>query len=165
MEGILIGRFQPFHNGHLEAVRFGLKHVDTLWIVIGSAQKSHEARNPFTASERLEMIRNTLYNTEIDPRSWYAIPVYDATHHYIWTREIDMLVPDYDIVFTNDPITTILFKEMGKSVMPVELKDRDNLSGTEIRRRIVKNEEWRHLVSREVAKIIDAKMDRLRLIL
>ncbi|MEM4323359.1 MAG: nicotinamide-nucleotide adenylyltransferase [Candidatus Nitrosocaldaceae archaeon] len=165
MKGLFIGRFQPFHNGHLEAIRFALKQVEILWIVIGSAQRSHEQRNPFTAGERLSMIRDTLLNTEIDPRRWYAIPLYDATHHYIWSRELDMLVPEYDVVFTNDPITTILFKEIGKEVIGVELKDRDNLSGTEIRRRIASNEEWRHLVSKETAMIIDKKSDRLRVIL
>ncbi|MEM2966110.1 MAG: adenylyltransferase/cytidyltransferase family protein, partial [Candidatus Nitrosocaldaceae archaeon] len=65
MKGLFIGRFQPFHNGHLEAIRFALKQVEILWIVIGSAQRSHEQRNPFTAGERLSMIRDTLLNTEI----------------------------------------------------------------------------------------------------
>ena len=36
MNGLLIGRFQPFHFGHLEAVCFGLSKVDTLFIGIGT---------------------------------------------------------------------------------------------------------------------------------
>ncbi len=163
-QGLLIGRFQPFHLGHLEAIRFALERVDMLWIVIGSAQKSHEPRNPFTAAERLLMIRDTLYNTDIDPRSWYAIPVYDSTHHWIWIREIDMLVPRYDIVFTNDPLTTLLFKEEKKVVMSVELKEREKLSGTEVRRRIINGEDWKSLVPKESAKMIEEiGIDRLRL--
>ena len=53
MHGLLIGRFQPFHLGHLNAVEYALKNVDILWIVVGSADKSHEYRNPFTAGERI----------------------------------------------------------------------------------------------------------------
>lgn len=162
--GLFIGRFQPFHLGHLAAIRFALEKVDMLWIAIGSAQRSHEPRNPYTAAERLSMIRDTLYNTDIDPRSWYAIPVYDSDHHWVWVRELDMLIPSYDVVFTNDPLTTLLFKEANKLVLPVELKDRDRLSGTEVRRRIVNNEDWRSLVPKEVAHIIEkVGFDRLRL--
>ena len=50
--GLFVGRFQPFHNGHLAAVRYALDRVDYLYIVVGSAQKSHERYNPFTAGEQ-----------------------------------------------------------------------------------------------------------------
>ena len=55
--GLYVGRFQPFHLGHLGAIKEVLKEVDELAIVIGSAQYSHNPSNPFTAGERLVMIR------------------------------------------------------------------------------------------------------------
>jgi nicotinamide-nucleotide adenylyltransferase len=58
--GLFIGRFQPFHLGHLATVKFALKNVEELVIIIGSAQKSHELRNPFTAGERIQMIKDSL---------------------------------------------------------------------------------------------------------
>ncbi|MCL4518781.1 MAG: adenylyltransferase/cytidyltransferase family protein, partial [Thaumarchaeota archaeon] len=58
--GLFIGRFQPFHLGHLSTVKFALKHVKQLYILVGSSQKSHELKNPFTAGERILMIRNAL---------------------------------------------------------------------------------------------------------
>ena len=36
--GLYIGRFQPFHNGHLSVVREALKHCNNLIIVVGSAK-------------------------------------------------------------------------------------------------------------------------------
>ena len=51
--GLYVGRFQPFHLGHLGAIKAVLKEVDELIIVIGSAQYSHNFNNPFTAGERL----------------------------------------------------------------------------------------------------------------
>ncbi|HLN89981.1 MAG TPA: adenylyltransferase/cytidyltransferase family protein, partial [Candidatus Binatia bacterium] len=51
--GLYVGRFQPFHLGHLDAIKYVLKEVDELVIVIGSAQYSHNSNNPFTAGERL----------------------------------------------------------------------------------------------------------------
>jgi nicotinamide-nucleotide adenylyltransferase len=58
--GLYVGRFQPFHLGHLEAIENVLKEAEELVIVIGSAQYSHNINNPFTAGERLVMIRRAL---------------------------------------------------------------------------------------------------------
>ncbi|MEM3079801.1 MAG: adenylyltransferase/cytidyltransferase family protein, partial [Thermoproteota archaeon] len=50
--GLFIGRFQPFHLGHLKAVEYIINRVDEVIIGIGSAQYSHTLENPFTAGER-----------------------------------------------------------------------------------------------------------------
>ena len=60
MIGFLIGRFQPFHLGHLEAIKFALAKVEHLHVGIGSSNKSHEERNPFTADERKKMILSSI---------------------------------------------------------------------------------------------------------
>lgn len=44
--GLFVGRFQPFHLGHLEAIKDTLGEVDELVIVIGSAQYSHDVDDP-----------------------------------------------------------------------------------------------------------------------
>jgi len=56
MNGLLIGRFQPFHLGHLKALHFALSKVDKLWIGLGSSNKPLQKNNPFSAEERNEMI-------------------------------------------------------------------------------------------------------------
>jgi nicotinamide-nucleotide adenylyltransferase len=152
--GILVGRFQPFHLGHLKAVKFALTKVDILWIIIGSAQKSHESRNPFTTGERLAMIKMALDANKVDPKRWLAVPVYDLDVHSQWVNHLDMMVPRYDVVFTNDPFSTMLFKEYRKKVVKVPLLKRKFLSGTEIRRRIASNENWKELLPRQVAEVI-----------
>ncbi len=157
MKGLLVGRFQPFHLGHLSAVEYALNMVDTLWIVIGSADKSHEPRNPFTAGERLEMIKYALDTHGIDAKRWHAVPVYDANIHYLWITQVNMLVPRYDVVFTNDRFSIMLFEEYGrgKEVRSVPLLNRVEFSGTEVRRRIAQGEDWRSIVPEQVARVID----------
>ena len=54
--GVFIGRFQPFHNSHLKAVKFAAAHVENLIIIIGSSNASRSIKNPFTFQERKEMI-------------------------------------------------------------------------------------------------------------
>src|SRR5437870_10806299 len=65
--GLYVGRFQPFHLGHLKAVKYILGRVDELIIVVGSAQHSHTLDNPFTAGERITMIRLALKQAGIGP--------------------------------------------------------------------------------------------------
>lgn len=54
---VLIGRFQPFHNAHLEIVKRATALCDQLVIITGSAAQPRTYKNPFTSQERERMIR------------------------------------------------------------------------------------------------------------
>lgn len=163
--GLFIGRFQPFHLGHLATVRFALNHVRYLVIVVGSAQKSHEARNPFTAGERIQMIKLSLdSDAKIESNRVLIIPVPDADIHRLWTHQVDMLVPKYDVVFTNDPFSSLLFHERGIKVVQAPLVRRKELAATEIRKKMILGEDWNKLVPKQVAAVIKEinGLERLR---
>lgn len=165
LTGLFIGRFQPLHYGHIETIKSVLKTVDFLIIIVGSAQNSHELRNPFTAGERIQMIRNTLIKIkEIDISKILIIPISDTKVHALWTYNIDLLVPKYDLVFTNDPFTIVLYKERGIKTIQPELHHRKKFSGTLIRDYIIKDEDWKQLVHPETTKIIQDinGIDRLK---
>lgn len=53
---IAIGRFEPFHNGHLRNILDGLKIASKVIIILGSANKPRTIENPFTTVERQEYI-------------------------------------------------------------------------------------------------------------
>ncbi len=148
--GLFIGRFQPFHNGHLYALKAILKEVDELIIAVGSAQMSHELDNPFTAGERIEMIRRALNSEEIDPSRYLIIPVPDAPAHRVWVSLVESQTPKFDVVYTNQPLTRRLLSEAGYEVRSIRLYRRDMYEATEIRRRILSGEDWSMLVPREV---------------
>jgi nicotinamide-nucleotide adenylyltransferase len=153
--GLFIGRFQPFHKGHLATVKFALGRVDQLVIVVGSAQKSHEPRNPFTAGERIMMIKESLdADGEADVRRILIIPVPDIDVHSLWTHQVDMLVPKYDVVFANDLFTLMLFREQGVKAIEAPLYMRDEMVATEIRKKIAAEENWEDLVPQPVSKVI-----------
>jgi nicotinamide-nucleotide adenylyltransferase len=152
--GLFIGRFQPFHKGHLATVKFALGKVDQLVMVVGSAQKSHEPKNPFTAGERVRMIKETLDSEKVGAGKILIIPVPDVDVHSLWTRQVDMLVPKYDVVFANDPFTLMLFRERGVKTIEAPLVDRSEMQATEIRSKMATGEKWEGLVPAPVAKII-----------
>ena len=153
MDGLLIGRFQPFHLGHLDAVLFGLSRTENLFICIGSSNKSNERRNPFSAEERREMIISSIEPSMADQLKIFDIP--DVGDHEKWTFEIDKIVPKYDIIFTNDEFTKTLFEKREMNVAPVVLKDREKFSGTNIRELIVDDKNWQDLVPRGTKKVLD----------
>lgn len=54
---MLIGRFQPFHNAHLEIIKRCTALTSQLVIVAGSAKQPRTYKNPFTFEERARMIK------------------------------------------------------------------------------------------------------------
>ena len=145
--GILIGRLQPIHNGHMQVIKKILEEVDEIIIGIGSAQLSHELKDPFTAGERIVMVTQALAEENIDPSRYYIIPMEDINFNAIWCAHVKMMTPPFSIVYSGNPLVKQLFSEEGYEVRNPPLYDRMHLSGSEVRRRILADENWQELVA------------------
>ncbi|MCS7115538.1 MAG: nicotinamide-nucleotide adenylyltransferase [Nitrososphaerota archaeon] len=152
--GLFVGRFQPFHMGHLNVVEEILKEVDELIIVVGSAQYSHRMDNPFTTGERLIMIRKALDEAGINDRRIWIVPVPDVHIHMVWVSAVEGYTPRFDVVYSNEPLTRRLFMEAGYEVKSIRYHKRNVYSATEIRERMLKGENWEELVPKSVAEFI-----------
>ncbi len=161
MDGLLVGRFQPFHLGHLDAVLFGLSRTENLFIGVGSSNKFNEKKNPFSAEERKEMIISSIESSMLGRVKIFEIP--DVDNHEKWTFEIDQIMPKYDVVFTNDEFTKTLFKKRQINVIPVILKEREKFSGTNIRQLIIDDKNWQDLVPQGTRKVLDKLNAKKRL--
>lgn len=144
MNGLMIGRFQPFHLGHLDALQFALSKVDKLWVGLGSSNKPPEKNNPFSAEERKEMILSSIDNPTKEKISIYFIP--DLANHVKWIEKIDTIVPKFDIIFSNDELTKHLYSKRDVQVISIPFLKRDVLSGTHIRDLIISDQDWSDLV-------------------
>jgi nicotinamide-nucleotide adenylyltransferase len=152
--GLFVGRFQPIHKGHVQIVKDILKKVDELIIVVGSAQYSHRLDNPFTAGERLTMIRKALESEKVPLNRCWVIPVPDVHIHMMWVAEVVGYTPKFDVVFTNEPLTRRLFIEAGYKVKSIPFYKREIYSATEIRERMLSNKGWEELVPRSAVQFI-----------
>jgi len=152
--GLYVGRFQPFHLGHLEAIRHILKKVDVVIIAVGSAQYSHTLENPFTAGERMTMSRLALEEAGISSSKYLLVPIPDINVHKLWVAHLTSLTPLFQIVFSNEPLTVTLFQEAGFKVEPIPFFNREIYSATQIRKRMLSNEDWSSLVPKSVALFI-----------
>jgi nicotinamide-nucleotide adenylyltransferase len=152
--GLYVGRFQPFHLGHLEAIKDVLKEVDELVIVIGSAQYSHNIHNPFTAGERLVMIRSALQEAEVDYSRLWIVPVPDVHLHMLWVSALEGYTPRFNIVYSNEPLTRRLFTEAGYEVKSIRFYQRKLYTSTLVRGKMLNGENWTKLVPKSVADFI-----------
>jgi bifunctional NMN adenylyltransferase/nudix hydrolase len=88
---VFIGRFQPFHAGHLHVVKEGFKQANQLILLIGSAWQPRNTRNPWSHQEREEMVRACLSSEE--NKRLLCLPLMDVPYNdEIWVRNVQSTV-------------------------------------------------------------------------
>lgn len=152
--GVFVGRFQPFHKGHLEFIKKILDEVNELVIIVGSSQYSHNLDNPFTSGERITMIRKAIKEAGIELSKIWIIPVPDVHQHALWVSQIVGYSPKFDVVYANEPLTRRLFTEAGFKVEPMHFIKREVYLATKIRNRMKTEANWEELVPKSVANYI-----------
>lgn len=83
---VYIGRFQPFHNGHLALLRHALASAAQIVVVIGSAHQARTPKNPFSWQERAEMVRLAL--ADGDAKRVQFLPVRDYFDQPRWVHAV-----------------------------------------------------------------------------
>lgn len=139
--GLYVGRFQPFHRGHLETIRLirADRPREELIVGVGSAQDSFQWKNPFTAGERVEMIGRALEEAQLG--GCLLVPIVDIHRHAEWVAYLEGLLPVFDRIYTNNPLTRLLFEQSGYTVTDTPVIERDRLEGARIRARIADGED------------------------
>lgn len=90
---VFIGRFQPFHIGHMSVVEKILTQFPRLLLIIGSANESETSKNPWTLEEREEMIRASIpviMQEKIDI-AWLD----DVPEDRVWWEKLRNLISNY----------------------------------------------------------------------
>lgn len=90
---VYIGRFQPFHNAHLETVRLALTRAKKLIVVIGSATIARSVKNPWSAAERIAMITSCLTPDEQERVSFVTAKDY-LYNDNLWIAALQQSVLD-----------------------------------------------------------------------
>lgn len=154
VRGVLIGRYQPFHLGHLAVVREirGARPDDTLILGVGSAQASYAWSNPLTAGERSELIEAALDEAAV--RGVTVVPIPDVDRHALWVAHVESLLPRFERVYTNNPLTRTLFELAGYTVTGPTLVERDRFEGVRVRSALAEDHGWKELVPPAVARLL-----------
>ena len=112
----------------------------------------HIVDNPFTAGERHEMIVRAL--ADLSNRHWEVIPLEDIHRHALWVAHLESLLPPFETVYTNNPLTRLLFENSGYSVIAPHLVDRDRFEGRKVREAMATGADWESLVPPPVAAFL-----------
>jgi bifunctional NMN adenylyltransferase/nudix hydrolase len=83
---VCIGRFQPFHLAHAAMLKRALALAPQVVVVLGSAFQARTPRNPFTWTERAEMIRG--HFSDPDQARLQFLPVRDAYDEARWALAV-----------------------------------------------------------------------------
>ena len=102
----------------------------------------------------MTMVRLALTEAGIDPAKYYIVPVPDLEIHGIWVSHVCSLVPKFDVVYSNEPLTRRLFIEAGFTVEGIPFYRRAQCSATEIRNKMLKGRSWEALLPKSVASYI-----------
>ncbi len=153
---VFFGRFQPFHKGHLEVTKIILKNYEELVFVIGMSTESHTYRNPFTAGERIEMIRLALRDEGIDLSKIITVTLPTLEIHISDTAVVAHMSPGFDCITVGNPIVARIFREAGYTVWAPKPIKREVYNGSLIRTLMVKGDpKWKDLVSPSVAAYLE----------
>ena len=159
------GRFQPFHNGHLEYVLEASRHCRRLLIGItnpgpdpvpaeAASPLRHLAEaNPYNFAERSAMIRAALGAAEIDLRTVAIVPfpIHDPdlwSHVPAGTIQFIRVFSGWEVEKANR------LRAAGFGVVELPAPAAKEVSGTEVRRRMAEGGDWRQLVPPSVAALI-----------
>tara|TARA_Y100000310_G_scaffold329691_1_gene400012 strand:+ start:6347 stop:6838 length:492 start_codon:yes stop_codon:yes gene_type:complete len=148
---LFIGRFQPFHLGHLHVIKEALKEADNVIIGIAYNNNADKKENPFSVEEREEMINMTLHNDDIS--NFEVVDIEDCDDDEKWIQNVESKLK-FDVVYMSDKNT------FGEKWVERCLKDKytirkiktfKGIDATIIREKIRNKENWKSLVPREVA--------------
>lgn len=154
--GLMTGRFQPFHNGHLALAKQILEECDELIVAIGSAQFNFIDKDPFTAGERALMIHEALKEAKIDLAKCYAIPVPNDENNARWIAYLRSMLPPFDVLYSgNDYVKHLaLSQDRNITVKSPKFAKKEEYNGTNIRRLMLAGGQWKKLVPPAVARVI-----------
>lgn len=147
---LVVGRWQPFHLGHLRLMMSAFRLGRRVMVVMGSSNESRSARNPLTVRERSEMMRRALGG-----RSYGVVPVRDLGNDRLWLGEVKRKCGKFDIVMTGNAYTASIFRKAGYKVIRPQFFRKKECNATHIRSLVRKGKRWKRLVPRAVLEYLE----------
>ncbi len=147
---LFIGRFQPFHKGHLHAIRWIAARSKKIIVAVGSSQLSHQSQNPFTANERLQMLKIALSYAGLSGKC-RLFAIKDIKENSKWMRHVEKRVPRFDRFYSNNPLALKLMKNGKVATCRIPFLRREDYQAQIIRKKMGKSERWASRVPTPVA--------------
>ncbi len=134
--GLIVGRFQPVHYGHIFLIEQGFEVCDKIILGIGSANVVN-VDNPFPVSEIESLLKRALREHGLTSRIAGVVRLNDMYNDELWAREViqkTQSIGQIDVAISHNPWTNRCLRKVGINVIEnFPLLDRDRLQGRTIR--------------------------------
>ena len=151
---VILGRWQPVHQGHRAALISICERFDRVMVGIGSSNV-YDYRNPFHINEVEEMIHLVLR----DFSNYSLVSVIDMPDDDAWCREVQHRFGEPDVFFTANPYVTHLLKNQFRLAHPATVIPdvrKVAVSATMVREALARGTDWRGLLPEAIAGYIQA---------
>ena len=159
---LFIGRFQPFHEGHLYSLNKCLELADRVIVGIGSSQESGTENNPWDYETRKKMIEKVMREPSLEGSSLQIVAIPDVHDDKKWGDLIKEIIEQagqqpYQVVGVgNNEWTNRIFRTINIEVYETGLYKRDELEGIKIRTLMrAGDDSWKSRVPKSVVKFLE----------
>src|ERR671939_468086 len=141
--GLMVGRFQPFHKGHLQLSKQILRECN-------------------------ELIHAALLESGLDLAKCYIIPIANDENNARWLGQLKSMVPHFDVLYSGNEFVKVLAQQQPIRVKKPFFSKKNEYNGTNIRRHLAaaasitssmrprkKSQNWKRLVPNAVSRLIE----------
>ena len=163
MRGLMMGRFQPFHLGHLDLVKQILEQCDEVVIAVTSSQFNYLEKDPFTSGERIEMIHDSLKESEINLSRCFIVAIENQFNIATWSSFLKSALPHFDKVYSGNEYVKMLLADSSIDVIEPKFLDKPQYNASHIRQMMISDNNWQALVPGAVVKFLQKINGKKRL--
>ena len=146
---LIVGRFQPFHKGHLFLIKKALEKANKIIIGIGSANIIDE-NNPIDFETRKKVIKAVFYKEGIEDKLIKIVPLSDYFDDKKWLLNLVKQVGKFDLTLGHNEWTNNILKKAGYKVLKVDYYKRPLYEGWRIRKLIKEGKKWQDRVPKYI---------------
>lgn len=153
---LIFGRFQPFHKGHLAITKWAVdRGFEEVVFLVGMASENYTPRNPFTAGERIEMIRLSLEDEGLGVERFITATIRTLETSIGSVYYVLSYVPRVDAILTRNPVIGKIFEDAGVEVVRPPVFNRAEWRGERIRELMAAGDpRWMDAVTPSTAEFI-----------
>ena len=155
--GVILGRFQPIHNGHVHMIEEALSLCEHVLLFIGSSQEARTKNNPFSYEERKALIQKVFGDKiVIAPLPDLGLGNVHAWGEHIIEEATNVLGGVDCFVLGSETKNVLWLSEERRKEIALYEVSRLNIpiSGTKIRELLINGnkEEWLRFSPKEIAE-------------
>ena len=170
------GRFQPFHNGHLEYLKGAAERSDEIFVGITNPDPArikpedsdplrHQPEsNPFTYVERLLMVKAAARDAGVELERLHVIP-FPVNEPDLWPAYVPADVVQFIRLFSDWGGTKLeRLRDAGYEVVVLDEGTEKEFSGADVRAALREGGDWERLVPPGVAALLRRLERRVRVV-